>query len=139
MKTGPHADIQKWIKQHYARSRHQVAAEVIDRTNFLPDRERHWYQPDVVMRDVQGNIRYIIEVENDPMRKAIVGAMVLADRSMRELDQGVKPKLVFVIYSPSGLRQIDDFRRKVNLVKEYCPALADVHVYREAEFKVLEL
>lgn len=53
-----HKDIQLWIKQHYEQS-YNVAIEV-DRKNYLPDFKRHWYEPDVIIRDDSGNIRYIL-------------------------------------------------------------------------------
>ena len=76
-----------------------MQAEVADdiRTIFnAPDRatadaylivRRDWYQPDVIMFDNNGEIKYIIEVENDPVRKALVGASILANHSLVNLNR----------------------------------------------------
>ena len=132
-----HREIQQWIKENHS-DRFIVAAE-IDGQNRLPDWERHWYQPDVVLRDRQGEIRYIIEVEGDPVRKAIVGASVLADYSIAALNQRTRPILIFVIYSEQGIRQIRKFAEKLEITKKYCTHLEDVQVHPEAHFKELGL
>lgn len=128
-----HRDIQEWIKKAYGRNG-TVHAEV-DAQNRLPDRERHWYQPDVIIKDRKGDIAFIVEVENDPMRKALVGAAILADASVAALRQRRKPELMFVVYLPEGIRQIPNFKAKVDIVKRYCRNLARIHVLSEAEFK----
>lgn len=132
-----HRDIQHWIKQQYGCIYH-IAAEV-DQQNYLPDRQRHWYQPDVIVRDASGEIRYIIEVENDPVRKALVGASILADYSIGALEQHFKPRLIFVVYTEQGIRQIRNFKEKLSIAKQYCSRLGDIEIYSEKDFKILQL
>ena len=133
-----HREIQQWVKQRYG-TKYRVRSEDGDGKNQLPDSERHWYEPDVVVRDQSKNIIYIIEVENDPVRKALVGAAILADASITELKQTVKPRLIFVIYSENGIKQIHNFRDKMKIAQPYCTNIASLEVYSEAEFNKLEL
>lgn len=128
-----HKDIQKWIFEKYS-SKYDVLTE-IHKQNRLPDRKRHWYQPDVIMKNSKGEIEYIIEVENDPVRKAIVGASILADASIKEINQKTKPTLVFIIYLPDGIKQIHNFENKLIIVRPYCNNLKEINVYSEEEFK----
>jgi len=128
-----HKRIQHWIKKAYAHCG-AVSAEV-DAQNRLPDRKRHWYQPDVVVRDRSGQIALIVEVENDPMRKVIVGASILADVSIAGTGQVKRPRLIFVVYMRQGIRQIPNFRDKANLALPYCKHLRSIEVVSEKEFK----
>jgi hypothetical protein len=132
-----HRDIQRWIMKHYG-IKYNVEIE-IDGQNYLPDRERHWYQPDVILRDKKGEIRYIIEIENDPVRKALVGASVLADYSLAQFRQKAKPRLIFVIYSEIGIKQIKNFKEKLKIAGKYCKQLKNIKVYPESDFKELKL
>lgn len=132
-----HRSIQSWIVRRY-RNKYDVGAEIYAQ-NRLPDDERHWYQPDVVLRNRKGEIEYIIEVENDPMRKAIVGASVLADACIKQLRQRKKPTLLFVVYMKQGIRQIANFDQKIELVKPYCQSLKDITVQSVQDFKRLRL
>jgi len=132
-----HRNVQKWIVRRY-QARYNVQVE-IRAQNRLPDRQRHWYQPDAVIRTRRGKIKYIVEVENDPMRKAIVGASILADASIRALKQGMKPTLFFVVYNPKGIRQIHNFKEKVALVLPYCKHLGGIKVHSFSEFKGIKL
>jgi len=132
-----HTEIQRWTKEQYSH-KYKVAAE-IDKQNRLPDQKRHWYQPDVVLRDSQGEIKYIIEVENDPVRKVLVGASILADCSVAELGQQTKPVLIFVVYSEKGIRQIRNFVTRLEIAKKYCAHLKNIEIYSEANFKKLAL
>ncbi len=131
-----HRDIQEWIKRKYA-DQFEVLAEEIDGQNCLPDRKNgHWYQPDVILRERTGKkeVRYIIEVENDPMRKVIAGACLLADCSLEKM-QRAKAKLIFIVYSKDGKQQIENFRNKVNFVQHRLPHLSSISVLTEDEFK----
>jgi hypothetical protein len=58
-----HPAIQEWIKKKYG-TQFKVLAEAIDGQNRLPDWDRHWYQPDVILRRLKAphDIRYIIEI-----------------------------------------------------------------------------
>src|ERR1700738_3882788 len=99
-----HRNIQKWIEKKYS-AQFKVLPET-GRTNYLPDKARHWYQPDVILRSLNdpNDIRYIIEVENDPTRKTIVGACLIADCSVKAM-QDATAGLIFIVYSKSGKRQ----------------------------------
>jgi len=132
-----HREIQQWIKDRYSHV-YEVAIE-IDRQNYLPDKERHLYQPDVIVYDKKGRIKYIIEVENDPMRKALVGACILADYSIAELKQRLKPKLIFVVYNEKGIRQMHNFTAKIIIAKEYCLYLRNIEIYSENDFKKMQI
>lgn len=132
-----HRRIQEWVKENYAQT-YRVESEV-DQQNHLPDRQRHWYQPDIVLRNGEGEIKYIIEVENDPVRKALVGACILADYSIAALGQRCKPALLFVVYTEQGIRQIPNFIDKLQIAKQYCPHLERIEIYSEADFKRLRL
>jgi hypothetical protein len=97
-----HKDIQKEVKEKY-NQKYDVYIEVIGQ-NCLPDRQSHVYQPDIILKKKDSNeIAFIIEVENDPMRKALVGASILADYCVGQLKQTEKPILVFVVYTPEGI------------------------------------
>lgn len=132
-----HKDIQNWIYERYS-SQYDVLAE-IHKQNRLPDKIRHWYQPDVIIKSYDGDIKYIIEVENDPVRKAIVGASILADASIKELEQKTKPILIFIIYLPFGIKQIHNFEAKLKIVRTYCNHLKEIKVYSIEEFKNKDL
>jgi hypothetical protein len=132
-----HRNIQLWIKKHYGH-KYKVAAE-IDKQNYLPDQKLHWYQPDVILSDRQGQIKYIIEVENDPVRKALVGASILADYSIAKLGQQTKPRLIFIVYTKQGIRQIPNFIEKLNIAMRYITHLKKIEIYSTAHFKKLKL
>lgn len=133
-----HKSIQEWINKEYSID-FDVCAEVISGQNKLPNKEEHIYQPDVLLkRKKSRDIAYIIEVENDPMRKALVGASILADYSVSLL-QKTKPILIFVIYSEDGIRQISNFEEKLKIAKKYCLKLKDICVYSISDFKKMSL
>lgn len=130
-----HENIQKWIRKKYS-GQFRVLAETIDGQNRLPDWDRHWYQPDVILKSLSGpnDIRYIIEVEGDPVRKAIVGACLLADRSVEEM-RAKRAGLIFIIYSKGGKKQINDFRAKVEVIRRRLLHLSSIQVVTDADFK----
>jgi hypothetical protein len=130
-----HRNIQKWIKKKYG-AQFTVLAECVDGQNCLPDEARHWYQPDVVLKSRQdpNDIRYIIEVEHDPIRKAIVGACLLADCSVEEM-KGEPAELIFIVYSESGKRQISNFIQKVDVIKKRFKHLSSIRVVTDEDFK----
>ena len=132
-----HREIQAWIEKKYG-PLYRVSAEV-DKKNYLPYRERHWYQPDVILRDAIGGIRYIIEIESDPVRKALIGAAILADYSIDELKQTIRPRLIFVVYAEKGIKQIPNFIAKLEIAKKYCVHLGNIEIYSEVDFKKLQL
>ena len=130
-----HRDIPELIKKKYS-GHFKVLAEGKGSTNYMPDKDRHWYQPDVVLRSLTepSNVRYIIEVECDPVRKAMVGACLLADCSVEAM-QHTKAGLIFVIYSKSGKKQINNFKDKVEVIRHRCPHLSSIQVVTDEEFK----
>ncbi len=129
-----HRNIQEWIKKQYD-GIYKIEAE-IDGQVYLPHRESHLYQPDVVLRDVPSdNIKYIIEVENDPVRKALIGASILADYCAKIMNQSIKPRLIFIIYADSGIKQIPNFVKRLDIAKQYCENLQRVDIYSEDDFK----
>jgi hypothetical protein len=129
-----HRDIQTWIYNKY-KTQFNVLVEIAGQ-NCLPDKRRHWYQPDVILKSLgdPNDIRYIIEVENDPTRKAIVGACLLADCSLAEM-QTATAGLIFVVYSENGKHQINNFREKVKVIKDRCPRLSSICVVTDEDFK----
>ena len=92
----------------------------------------------MILWDKLGEIKYIVEVENDPVRKVIVGASILADYSVAELQQTTS-RLIFVVYSEKGIKQIHNFIKKLDIAKKYCPHLENIEIYSEADFKKLSL
>ena len=132
-----HRQIQEWVKEHYS-SKYRVSPE-IDAQNRLPDSPRRWYQPDIILRNAHSEVEYILEIECDPVRKALVGASILAEASIHALDQRVRPTLVFVVYGAKGIEQIENFRTRIDIIKPYCHALRDIQVMSWCDFKALDL
>lgn len=130
-----HRGIPEWIKKKYG-GQFKVLAEGKGSTNYLPDKDRHWYQPDVVLKSLTepNDIRYIIEVECDPVRKALVGACLLADCSLKAM-QDAKAGLIFIVYSKKGKTQINDFKAKVELIRNRLPHLSSIRVVTKEDFK----
>jgi len=130
-----HRGIPEWIKNKYS-GRFKVLAEGKGSTNYLPDKARHWYQPDVILKSLNApnDIRYIIEVECDPTRKAVVGACLLADCSIEEM-RAAKAGLIFIIYSKNGKRQINNFKDKVKIIRRRLPNLSSIEVVTDEDFK----
>jgi hypothetical protein len=132
-----HKDIQHWIIDKYAK--YFVVNAEVNGQNRLPNKELHWYQPDVLLKSKTGNIEFIIEVENDPTRKAIVGASILADATIKALNNILKPILMFVVYTKEGIHQIDNFKSKIDIVLPYCTNLKSIKVFAINEFKKTNL
>jgi hypothetical protein len=68
------------------------------------------------------------------VRKAIVGACLLADCSVEEM-QDAAAGLIFIIYSEKGNEQIDDFKNKVEIIRDRCPHLSSIQIVTDEEFK----
>jgi hypothetical protein len=69
--------------------------------NNLPTgagRDETIYRPDIIVRNSDGEIIWMVEVETSEGGKAIVGAAVLADVCMDKMSVRNKPKLLFVFY-----------------------------------------
>lgn len=64
------------------------------------------YRPDILVKDEDGQIAWIVEVETSDAGKAVAGAAILADICMEIEKTGPKqrknPKLLFVFYNPSA-------------------------------------
>ncbi len=97
-----HRDIQEWIKQKYEH-RYRVAVE-IDGQNYLTDIEngiginQMLYCGITVVR-----LATLLKSKMLPFGKALLGASILADYSIRELQQKAKPRLIFVVYNEQGI------------------------------------
>lgn len=129
-----HRQIQVEVKKRY-KQKYDVFTEAEDGRNNLPNRESHVYQPDIVVKNKNsGKISYIIEVENDPMRKNLVGASVLADYSIGQLNENQKPILIFIVYTDKGIRQIHNFVEKLKIARKYCKNLKDIRMLSLQEF-----
>ena len=76
-----------------------------------------------------------LKFEVDPVRKALVGACLLADRSVEEM-QAAKAGLIFVVYGDEGKRQINNFRDKVKVVRRRFPHLSSIEVVTQEDFEV---
>jgi hypothetical protein len=77
--------------------------------NNLPtgsSRSQSIYRPDILVKDEDGQIAWILEVETSNAGKAVAGAAILADICMEMEETGPKqrenPKLLFVFYNPSA-------------------------------------
>jgi hypothetical protein len=92
-------DIQKWIKNRYEKKYHVLAEAVEHKRNYIICNDKELYYPDVLLKDCNGNIIYIIEVEvgGTTIRKSVVGATILADYCIGIRNQEVKPCLFFVV------------------------------------------
>jgi len=72
-------------------------------------REESIYRPDLlVMKEKDGPIHYIVEVETSQPGKAVVGAAVLADACVDSdpNQQEAKPTLLFIFYRPTAKLQL---------------------------------
>jgi hypothetical protein len=129
-----HKQIQIEIKKRY-KQKFDVFVEAEDGKNSLPNRELHVYEPDIVVKRKNSNeILYIIEVENDPMRKILVGASILADYSTSQLKEIQKPILIFIVYTNKGINQIHNFVEKLKIAKKYCNNLKEIKIFSINEF-----
>jgi hypothetical protein len=98
---------------------------------------RDSYNPDILFRDKKaGKITHIIEVETDPVRKALVGAAITADYCMKK--EGAKPHLLFLI-GKDGESQLDNFKAREKIIKSYLKNIKSVKVGDENEImKILK-
>lgn len=131
-------DIQEWIKNRYDNKYH-VLAEKIHGRNYLPDKGRNLYRPDILLKDYNGNINYIIEAEIGPTtaagRKSVVGATILADYCIGILNQEIKPYLFFIV----AVKDFNSIKTRVDIAKSYCSNLNQVEVYLWDNFQQLTL
>ena len=134
-----HIEIQKSTKRRFS-NRFFIKCEAIYGKNYLPNEKSRIYQPDVIIKNkISNEILYIIEVECDPVRKALVGAAVLADYSINQMKVKTKPVLIYIIYTEEGIKQIHNFKERIRVAKEYCKHLKDILIFTEKEFKKYKL
>ena len=98
------------------------------------------YLPDMIFRDKRtGKIVYIIEVETDPVRKALVGACIMADYciGIDQADGNPKPKLIFVI-GKKGEGALQNFRDRIPIMKSHISYL-DKEIIIDTEERLLQL
>ena len=132
-----HKAIQSWISKTYG-GKYKIEAEII-KTNYLPNKVTKVYQPDVIVRDKLDRIIAIIEIENKPVRKVIVGAIILADYSMSKINFIIKPRLIFIVYTERGIRQIKSAKKKIDIAQQYCSNLKSIKMYSSDEFKKVRI
>jgi hypothetical protein len=102
------------------------------RGNNLPTGSRRSqviYRPDILVRDEDGQIAWIVEVETSDAGKAVAGTAILADICMgmekTESKQRENPRLLFVFYNPSAnlelakkrLKPLENRIKNVKIVK----------------------
>ena len=81
--------------------------------------KKAFYFPDVLLIDKKSKeIKYIIEVETDPVRKALVGSAITADYCLSIDKQKRKPKMFFII-GEKGLNQLHNFKFRENIINKY--------------------
>lgn len=135
-----HKGLQHWMKESY-QGTYDVSAEATDGRNHLPNRPASCYEPDVIIRDQHGEIRFVVEVEASGtiVRKSVVGAAILADYSIGVLPQNTKPTLYFVVCSDQAKKCIGRIRDRIRIARQYCANLADIVVCTDTEFMHLRL
>jgi hypothetical protein len=90
--------------------------------NNLPEqagRTDALYRPDIIVRNGEGQIVWIVEVETSEGGKAVAGAAILADICMEKMNVKSKPKLLFVFHRPKPKLQLAEkrlceLRRRIN-------------------------
>jgi len=83
--------------------------------NNLPPgagREGSIYRPDIIVRNTDGEIVWLVEVESGSGEggKAMAGAALLADVCMERMNVRGKPKLLFVFHRPDSNLQLAEKR-----------------------------
>ena len=89
--------------------------KVQTRNNNLPSsakRDESIYRPDLIIRNRDDQIIYLVEVETSEGGKAVVGAAILADICMKKMGVNNKPKLLFVFYKPESNLKLAEKRLK---------------------------
>lgn len=115
--------------------------EVITKKAELPEEFKETtfsYEPDVVIR-VNGKITHIVEVETDPIRKALVGGACTCAYFVKKYLLGEKPKLYFAI-GEKGSKYIDKFQARNKILDEFFRAIfSDIRIGRQQEiFELLK-
>ena len=87
--------------------------QVQTRENNLPTgagRIDALYRPDIIVRNREGQIVWLVEVETSEGGKAVAGAAILADICMEKMNIKSRPKLLFVFYRSSTKPQLAEKR-----------------------------
>jgi hypothetical protein len=78
------------------------------------------YEPDVVIK-VKGKITHIVEVETDPVRKALVGGACTAAYFVDKHFKGLKPKLYFAVGEKGKeYRQLKKQQARLLVINNWC-------------------
>jgi len=117
------------VVKRLAREFESKGYQVQTRENNLPSgagRDGAIYRPDIIVRNSDGQIAWLVEVETSEGGKAVVGAAVLADICMRKMNVTNRPKLLFVFYRPeSNLRlarkRLQEIKERVSAVELMAP------------------
>jgi len=91
----------------------------IQKVNNLPIGCGSKYNPDVILEDKNGKIRYIIEIEGggDTVLKGIPGAVLLADYCVAKQQPREKFNMLFIACSENDIKKI---QVRVDATKSYC-------------------
>jgi len=85
------------------------------RENNLPigaNRDEAIYRPDVIVRNRENEIVWLVEVETSEGGKAVAGAAILADICMEKMNVQNKPKVLFVFYRSGSNLELAEKRLK---------------------------
>src|SRR3990170_2911318 len=113
---------------------------IITQKHELPDvfRETTFfsYEPDVVIL-VDDKITHVVEVETDPVRKALVGGACTCAYFTKKNLSNEKPKLYFAI-GERGSEQLAKFQARKKILDEFFKEIfSDIRI--ESQGRVLEL
>ena len=110
-----HEDAVQRISEAFSGRRFHVQT----RGNNLPEHSRRddaIYRPDlIVRREKGGHIAWLVEVETSEAGKSVVGATILADICVEEVekqDQRDRPGIMFIFYKTSTNLQLANKRLK---------------------------
>lgn len=113
--------------------------KVISKKSELPKEFKEngfFYEPDVVIL-VNEKITHIIEVETNPVRKALVGGACTCAYFVKKNLSNVKPKLYFAI-GDKGLNQLHSFQARKKILEEFFKIyFSDMHI--DSQQQILEL
>jgi hypothetical protein len=96
-----HNEVVERISKHFEKKGFQVQT----RENNLPTgggRNDALYRPDIIVRNREDQIVWLVEVETSEGGKAVAGAAILADICMEKMNVKGRPKLLFVFYRPES-------------------------------------
>jgi len=112
---------------------------VISKKSELPNvfkEEAFFYEPDVVIL-VDKKITHVVEVETDPVRKALVGGACTCAYFVKKNLSNVKPKLYFAI-GDKGLNQLHRFQARKKILEDFFKMyFSDIQI--DSQQQILEL